>query len=157
MGEFPKPGPEHTKLRRLTGAWAAQIKYFPAPDASPHESTGEFLSRMDIGGFFLSRDMNFGLQGYQGRGLIGYDPFQKAYVGTWVDSTSPIIYRTTGGFDARGVFCETSEGPDADGILVRTRMTTEMIEPNQMLFRMYHCGASEWLALEIAHTRRRFV
>jgi hypothetical protein len=159
MVEFPKPGPEHQKLRRLTGAWAARIKYYPTPNGTPQESTGEFLSRMDIGGYFLCRDVNFGMQGFQGRGLTGYDAFQGKYLGTWIDSTSPIIYQTVGHFDARGIYCETSKGPDADGTLVHLRLTTEMLDPNQMLFRMYRLddAGAETLVLEIEHKRRRFV
>jgi hypothetical protein len=159
MVEFPKPGPEHQKLRRLTGAWAARIKYFPAPDAPPIESTGEFLARMDFGGYFLCREVNFGMQGFQGRGLTGYDPFQGTYVGTWVDSTSPSIYQTKGHFDERGNYCEISEGPGPNGTVLRTRLTTELVDPNQMLFRMYRLtdAGEEVLALQIEHTRRRFV
>jgi Protein of unknown function (DUF1579) len=159
MVDFAKPGREHDRLRRLTGAWTARIKYFPAPDAPPQESTGQYLARMDIGGYFLCREMNFGMQGYQGRGLTGYDTFKGAYVGTWVDSTSPLIYRTEGHFDERGVYCETSEGLDADGTLIRLRLTTEMLEPNQMLFQIYSLDDAglETLTVRIEHTRRRFV
>lgn len=159
MREFAKPGPEHQRLKRLTGVFAARIKHFAAPDASPQESSGEFLARMDIGGYFLVRAMNFGMQGYQGHGIIGWDPFAKRYVGTWIDSTSPIIYRTDGQFDERGRFCETSSGADPDGIQRQVRLTTEIVDQNQMLFRMFHLGddGKEWLVLEIEHTRRKFV
>jgi hypothetical protein len=114
---------------------------------------------MDIGGYFLCREINFGMQGYQGRGLTGYDAFRGAYVGTWVDSTSPLIYQTEGRFDERGVYCETSEGLDADGKRIRLRLTTEMLDPNQMLFRIYGVddAGAETLMLHIEHTRRRFV
>jgi hypothetical protein len=169
MSDFPKPGPEHQRLKRLTGAWAASIKYFPGNGAPPEESHGEVLARMDLGGYFLCRDINFGLAGYQGRGLTGWDAFQNTYTGTWVDSTSPIIYQTRGHFDERGIYCETSEGPDANGEVVRIRMTTEVVDPgtaasdgpNKMLFRMYRLldkqGDREEMSLEITHTRRRFV
>src|SRR4051812_24496959 len=110
---FAKPGPEHARLKHLTGAWAAQIKHYPTPGGEPVESAGEYVARMDLGGYFLCREMNFGLQGYQGRGLTGFDPLRGLYVGTWADSTAPLIYHTEGQFDARGVFVEVVEGPDA--------------------------------------------
>ena len=158
MREFPKPGPEHQKLRRLTGAWAARITRY-RPGEPPLESTGEFLARMDIGGYFLCREVNFGMQGFQGRALTSYDAFQRAYIGTWVDSMSPIIHRTRAQFDDEGTYCETSEGPDADGMLVRHRLTTEILGPNQMLFRMYELSEAgeETLCLRVEHQRRRFV
>ncbi len=159
MLELAKPGPEHQRLRRLTGAWKARIKYFPTPGAKPEEITGELLSRMDIGGCFLCREINYGMQGYQGRGLTGWDAFRGAYVGTWVDSTSPLIYRTEGNFDTRGVFCETSEGPDVDGTILRLRLTTEMVDPNQMIFQIRRKmdDGTEALILQVEHMRRRFV
>lgn len=157
-GSFDKPGPQHERLRSLTGAWSARIKYYPSPGADPIESTGEFLSRIDLGGYFLLREMNFGLQGFQGQGLTGYDVFQQAYVGTWVDSTSPIIYQSVGHFDEGGSFHETMGGPGPDGKPTKLRAVTEFFDKNRMLFRMYLLeGSKESIALEIEHTRRRFL
>lgn len=151
------PTAEHEMLKKLTGAWSARIKRFEAKGARPIESTGEFLARMDLGGLFLVRDMNFGLQGFQGRGLTGWDPIQRAFVGTWVDCASPIIYRTVGHFDERGRYCEESTGPELDGTQVRVRLTSEIVDKDQMIFHMFHGEKDEeYLALEIEHTRRRF-
>lgn len=158
MGEFPKPGPEHQKLKRLTGAWTAHIRWWEVPGGKPHESNGQFQARMDLGGYFLCREMNFGMQGFQGRGVVGYDPFKRQYSGIWLDSEGPLLYPTIGNFDEQGAFCEMSEGPGPDGAIVRTRMKTEMPDPNQMLFRMYRIAddGSESIALEIEHQRRKF-
>jgi hypothetical protein len=153
------PTAEHQMLKRLTGAWSAHIKRYEPGSTKAEESTGEFLARMDLGGLFLHRDMNFGIQGFQGRGLTGWDPFQKAFVGTWVDSGGPIIYRTIAQFDERGVYCEESSGPDLDGTPVRVRMTTNIVDKDQMLFQLFHGVENSeeyYLALEIEHTRRRF-
>lgn len=151
------PTAEHLQLKRLTGAWSARIKRWERRGGPVHESTGEFLARMDVGGLFLCRDMNFGLQGFQGRGLTGWDPFEKAFLGTWVDSASPVIYRTVGHFDASGRYCEESSGPDEQGNPIRVRMFTTVIGKDQMLFQLFHGeGDAEYLALEIEHTRRRF-
>lgn len=152
-------GAHHQMLRRLTGAWTARIKHYVPGQAAPVESSGEFLARMDVGGQFLCRDVNFGLQGFQGRGLTGYDPFEKAFVGTWVDSESPIIYRTLGRFDEKGIYCEESEGRGPDGGFIRVRMTTEVVGRDEMLFQMFHTdeAGEERKILEIEHMRRRFV
>jgi hypothetical protein len=151
------PTAEHLALKRLTGAWSARIKRYESRDAKAHESTGEFLARMDLGGLFLVRDMNFGMQGFQGHGLTGWDPFEKAYLGTWVDSLSPVIYRTVGHFDEAGRYCEESTGPDLDGLPIRVRLVSTIVGKDQMLFQMFHGeGDAEYLALEIEHTRRKF-
>jgi hypothetical protein len=156
---FAAPDEHHAALRRLTGAWSAQIRYFEAPDAPPVERTGEFLARLDLGGYFLFRQINFGMQGFQGHGVTGWDPFKKSYVGTWADSESPVIYGTEGAFDERGnVFTETSEGPDADGTMLRLLMITEIVDDTHATYRMFRTDrGSHELQVEILLTRRRFV
>ena len=151
------PTAEHDRLKRLTGAWSARIRRYESRGAKALESTGEFLARMDLGGLFLVRDMNFGMQGFQGRGITGWDPFAKGYVGTWIDSASPFIHRTSGHFDEAGTYCEESSGPDQDGNTILVRMCTTIVGKDQMLFRMFQGeGDAEYVALEIEHTRRRF-
>lgn len=156
---FAPPDENHAALRRLTGAWAAQIRYFEAPGAPPVERAGELLARLDLGGYFLVRQVNFGMQGFQGNGVTGWDPFQQRYVGMWADSESPVIYATAGSFDARGnVFTETSEGPGPDGANVKMRMVTEIVDDTHATYRMYRTDrGTDELQVEILLTRRRFV
>ncbi len=159
MGDFPKPGPEHQRLHALTGVWKTRTKEYFLPGEPPRESMGEFLARMDLGGYFLCREVNYGLQGFQGRGVTGYDAQRGLYVGTWVDSTSPWIHHTEGHFDEGGNYCERSRGVDHDGSILRMRLETERAGPDDMVFRMYCVAADgvETLAVEIEQTRRRFV
>ncbi len=79
---------------------------------------------MDIGGYFLCREMNFGMQGYQGRGLTGYERVQgrlRRHVGRF-DLAAHLSDRRP--LRRARAYCETSEGPDADGTLIRLRLTT---------------------------------
>jgi hypothetical protein len=118
----------------------------------------EYAAKLDLGGYFLARDFDFGGQTFVGRGLTGYDPYQKKYVGVWVDSGSPAVYHTEGAFDAAGkVYTETSEGPDPHGKPLRMRMTTEGTDKDRLLFKMYRLDDSggETLLTEILHTRRK--
>jgi len=159
MAVFAPPDENHAALRRLTGAWSAEIRYFETPGGPPVVRAGEYLARVDLGGYFLFRQVNFGMQGFQGHGLTGYDPFTKKYVGTWADSESPIIYATQGAFDATGkVFTETSVGPDADGEPVTMLMISEMVDDNRATFRMFSGeGEGKVMLLEVLLTRRRFL
>lgn len=159
MSVFAPPDENHAALRRLTGAWSAQIRYFDNPGGPPTERTGEYLARVDLGGYFLFRQMNFGMQGFQGHGLTGFDPFKKKYVGTWADSESPVIYATEGTFDTTGkVFTETSVGPDPNGRDVSITMITEIVDDTHATFRMFAGDSAEKTqVLEVLLTRRRFV
>src|SRR5262245_13935796 len=99
--DFPKPGPEHEKLKQMAGMWEGQIKASFEPGKPAQEGKGEYTSKLDLGGFFLMGEVKSHLAGmpFQGRALTGYDPFKKRYVGVWVDSMSPGIYTTEGSFD----------------------------------------------------------
>lgn len=130
MFEFTRPGPEHERLRVLTGVWDSLVKFYADPGIPPEESRGEYVAKLDLGGYFLARDIDFGGQTFVGRGLTGYDPYKKRYVGIWVDSGSPAMYHTEGTFDATGkIYTETSDGPDPQGRPLRLRMTTEVTIP----------------------------
>jgi hypothetical protein len=158
MFDFPKPGPEHERLRLLTGVWDSQVRFYYQPAMPPEESQGEYTAKLDLGGYFLARDFDFGGQTFVGRGLTGYDPYKNKYVGVWVDSGSPAVYHTEGAFDESGtVYTETSEGPEPHGKPLKMRMTTEIKDENHLLFRMYRVGddAKETLITEITHTRRK--
>jgi Protein of unknown function (DUF1579) len=158
MFEFPKPGPEHERLRALTGVWDSQVKFYSQPGTPPEESNGEYAAELDLGGYFLARDFAFGGQAFVGRGLTGFDPYKRKYVGVWVDSGSPAVYHTEGAFDASGrVYTETSEGPDPHGKPLKMRMTTEVTDRDHLLFKMYRVGddGTQTLITEIIHTRRK--
>lgn len=155
---YPKPGPEHERLRSLTGVWTARILAWPTLGGDPVESTGELQTRMDLGGYFLSREMNFGLQGFQGRGITGFDPRRGVYVGTWADSRSPLLHPTEGHFDDNGVFHERTHGSYPDGTPFQMRMTTTILGKTKMLYemRLVQDDGEEILILRIEHTRRTF-
>src|SRR5262245_59436987 len=124
--DVPKPGPEHEKLKQLTGEFDAKVKLH-VPGAPAQESKADYKARLDVGGLFLVSEYNGKLLGgnYQGHGLVGYDPHKKKYVGVWVDSMNPSIYSVEGAFDKSGkVFTEAMEGPDPAGKPMKMRMVT---------------------------------
>lgn len=161
--EFPKPGPEHEQLKRLAGEWDALVKcQMPASDgsSSTQESKGEYTAKLDVGGYFLVTEFkcHLGGQAFHGRGLNGYDPFKKKYVGVWVDSMSPSVYMLEGAFDESGkVYTETMTGPDPQGKPMKMRMTTEIQDNEHLHVKMFGPGdgGKETLMMEIAYTRKK--
>jgi hypothetical protein len=158
--DFPKPTAEHDLLKQMAGVWDAQIKCTFEPGKPPQESKGEFSAKLDLGGFFLVTEIKAELAGmpFQGRGLTGYDPFKKKYVGVWVDSMSPALYTIEGSFDKSGkVFTEMMEGPDPKGKPMKMRAVTEVKGNERMQFSMFARGddGKESLMMEIAYTRKK--
>src|SRR5881628_181564 len=91
--EMQKPQEEHRKLHALAGKWRAEEKLYPSPwDPKGGSAIGRFEARVDLGGFFVIADYaqeRDGRESYRGHGVFGYDPRQKVYTMSWVDSMDP--------------------------------------------------------------------
>jgi hypothetical protein len=95
---------------------------------------------------------------FTGRGLDGYDPARKKYVGVWVDSMSPAPLVSEGTFDAAGkVLTMTGEGFGQDGKPNKYRMVTEYKDKDHFVFTMNVANADgkEAPAFTITYTRRK--
>lgn len=152
--EPPKPGPEHEKLKQLEGTWDAILKM------GPEESKGTMTWKMDLGGLWLVSEFEgeFGGQKFTGKGLDGYDPIKKKYVGVWVDSmsTSPMIAEGTYDKDGK-VQTMTGEGPGPDGKPMKHKMTTETKDKDTLLWAMFGPGpdGKEGPMMSITYKRRK--
>lgn len=156
---WPKPGPEHEALKQLAGDWDAKVKC-TTPDGEVQESTGTYSAKLDVGGYFLITEFKGKMLGmdFQGRGINGYDPFKKKYLGAWVDSMSPSIYHIEGEFDKAGkVFTEKMEGPGPDGTPMKFRMITEIKGKDTLVQKMYMAGpdGKEMMGMETTYTRKK--
>lgn len=152
--EFPKPGPEHEKLKELVGEWDAVM------DVGGQKSKATATFKSICGGMWVASDFegDFGGLPYQGHGLDGYDQAKKKYVSIWVDSMSTAPMQLEGTFDAGSkmvVMTGTSTGPEGEPQKVRT--TTEMKDKDHMLFKFYmvESGDPETPVFTIDYTRRK--
>jgi hypothetical protein len=163
MYEFPKPGAEHQTLAMLAGDWNSEVRFYFDAASEPMVKAGTYQARLDLGGYFLRREFlvdlddagEFKALAFHGYGLTGYDPFQRKYLGVWVDSGSPALYFTEGSFDASGdIYTETSRGPDATGKPMTLRMVTSRHGENRLKFNLFRLdgGANETLITEMEHT-----
>src|SRR6266545_6480874 len=166
MYDYPQPGQEQERLGRLTGQWDSHVKFYFQPGAPPMEKMGRYTAKMDLGGYFLNREFEVALDDagdfkrldFHGRGLTGFNPYERKYLGVWVDSGSPAVYHTEGSFDDTGdVFTETSEGPDPEGRYMRMRLVTEVLDEDHQRFRISQliAGGEERLVTEMIHTRKK--
>jgi hypothetical protein len=153
-----EPGPEHKKLATRVGTWDAVLET-TGPDGQTSKSKGVATMTMACGGLWLVEDFHgdFGGMKFHGHGLTGYDPAKGKYVGTWVDSMTPMLMLVEGSFDKDGkVMTSTSMMPGEDGKPVKTRMVSTSKDANTTVFEMFVPGpdGKEQKAMTITYTRR---
>ncbi len=123
---LPKPGPELDVLKADVGTWDVEIKSWTGPGA-PTISKGKETNRM-LGGFWLLVEFQGNMMGldFQGHGTYGYDAKKKQYVGTWVDSMSPLKMEMVGSYD-KNTKTLVYEGmaPGLDGNPAKHLLTTK--------------------------------
>ena len=88
--QLPQVSDQHKLLHKDVGTWDAVLKIFPQEGADPIESKGTEKNELLPGGMWLISQFKgevFGMP-FTGVGTVGYDPVEKKYVGTWVDSIS---------------------------------------------------------------------
>jgi len=133
--EFPKPGPEHEKLKTLEGTWDGVGK------SDGHEMKGVMTFKMDLGGLWLVSEFKSEFApgvSFLGRGFDSYDTVKKKYVGVWFDnmSTRPMV--SEGDLDAAtGVMTHVGEGPAPDGTSAKYKMTSKRTGDDTMTWSMF--------------------
>lgn len=151
----PKPGPEHAQLKTLEGTWDTVMTV-----ADGKKSKGVAIYKMECGGFWLTSDYKGDFEGapFQGKGLDGYDPAKKKYVGVWVDSmlTVPMIMEGTRD-ESTKTTTMTGEAPGPDGKPMKMKGVTKETDNNHMTFDMYMTGpdGKETKGFTIEYTRRK--
>jgi hypothetical protein len=92
--EAMTPGEAHKQLGYFVGTWATETKmWMQGPDAPPEITKGTSTMKYILGGRFVQQEMKSTMMGkpWLGIGLLGYDNFKKAYVGSWVDNTATAL------------------------------------------------------------------
>jgi len=110
--DFPGPGREQALLKQqFEGDWDAVSRRSEGGKARESKAT-ESVKSVD-GGYWLLLDFKGDMGGkvYTGQGTLGYDPYKKKYLLTWIDSKSPVALWAEGDADADGrTFTFASEG-----------------------------------------------
>jgi hypothetical protein len=109
-----QPGEHHKLLDRTVGHWTTQTKLWFTPGQPPVESTGTMDAAWILGGRYLEsihKGQMMG-QGFEGRGIDGYDNASGQYVSTWMDNMGTGILMLTGKADASGKLTVTGDFVD---------------------------------------------
>jgi hypothetical protein len=104
MQKAGTPGPEHEKLRALTGAYDVSVKFWSDPAAPPEEVSGKSDMKMMFGDRYHVQEFTANMMGqpFNGWGMMGYDNAAKKWFSLWIDSTSTALYRGEGTVDKSG-------------------------------------------------------
>jgi hypothetical protein len=159
--EMPAPGKEHAWLKALEGVWDVHCKFTMAPDQAPVEMKGVETARVGLGGFWLTAEFKGEMAGapFEGRSTLGYSPFKKKYVGTWIDGMVPHLFVSEGELDATGkILTMTAEVIDpATGKPGKERWVTEIQDADTHTFTFYGHGpdGKERKTGEIRYTRKK--
>ena len=117
VGQEPpvvEPSQEHKWLAQFVGDWTTDSKGTAGPGQPPMECAGK-LSSKKLGEFWVLNEMKGDMVGTPMNGMqtIGYDETKKKFVGTWVDSMSPFMWRYEGTLDKSGkVLTLEADGPN---------------------------------------------
>jgi hypothetical protein len=152
---------EHELLKQDVGTWDTEIKVWPSPDAEPIASKGRETSKLLPGGLWLETRFEGMMASTPcvGVGTWGYDPAEKKYVGTWVDSMTPHVTYITGEYDPKTrTMTHTSEGRDpATGEKFTRKSTLRYMADGTRLVEAYATGPDRqtWKTIEVKYTLRR--
>lgn len=98
-----QPTAEHELLKAMVGDWNAKMKLYHTPGAEPEVNECTETVELLPGGMWVTSRFEGKIMGmpFSGIGTSGYDPTEKKYVGTWVDSMSPYMQTIKGDYDAK--------------------------------------------------------
>jgi Protein of unknown function (DUF1579) len=160
QAQLPQVSDEHKLLHKDVGTWDATMKIWPQAGAEPIESKGTETNELLQGGMWLVSRFKgeiFGMP-FSGMGTVGYDPIDKKYVGTWVDSISPHLTIMKGEYDAATKTMNTiAEGRDFEtGQVTQSKHITRFVDENTRTFEIHakEEGGKERKVMEIQYKRR---
>lgn len=108
-----KPAKDQEWLKQLVGEWDIQFKIYMQPDQPPMESVGTDSVRT-VGDHWVVTETKTTMMGapYTGIHSLGYDPLNKRFHGTWIDSFCGTLWVYKGTLnDAGDALTLETEGP----------------------------------------------
>jgi hypothetical protein len=157
--QMPQPTKEHEWLQRFVGEWESDVEInMPGQPTMNHKGTER--AKM-IGGFWVVSDIESGSteMPYSLRVTVGYDPDQRKYIGTWVDSMSTNLGKYEGSVDAAGniltLYTEANCPMQSTGP-IKFKEVTEFKGPDQKVFTSSMLGENgEWTTILTVNARRK--
>lgn len=136
--EMPKPTKEHQWLDRLVGEWDSAGEITMEPGEEPIKSKGTETIR-SLGGFWTIAQGEGECMGQKISTVmtLGYDPESKKYVGTWVDSVMPTLWKYEGTVDESGnklTLLTEGPSPEQPGKICKFKEVMEFKDDDHRVF-----------------------
>lgn len=93
----PQLTKEHKFLQRNLGVRSGTMQMYSEPGAAPLEMPFKETNTAVHGGLWVQSEFEVGP--YQGRGMTGFDPIRKKFVGTWTNNQTPYLAVMEGTYD----------------------------------------------------------
>lgn len=136
----PAATKEHELLKHDVGTWDATMKIYAAPGEEPAVSEATETNELLPGGIWLLSNFKGEIMGmpFSGHGVTGYDPVEKKYIGTWVDSMSPYLMTMEAEYNpATKTLTGFGEGRDpASGEMVKYKQISRKVDDDTRTFEM---------------------
>lgn len=111
--EAAPPSAEFAWLQQLVGEWTIDVEASMGPEGEMTQMLGSESVRT-IGSQWVFCEGR-GEQNQHSAMTLGYDPAKEKFVGTWVDSTGPMLWVYSGQLDeTRKILALDAEGPSFD-------------------------------------------
>lgn len=109
------PEKEHEFLKRFIGDWETNVEALMGPEQPAVKCTGRIQGKM-LGDLWIINTVKSQMGDVTVEGLqtIGYDPVQKKYIGTWVDSMMNHMWKYEGTVKGDEITL-SAEGPSLEG------------------------------------------
>ena len=151
---------EHDILQKDVGTWDATTTVWMSPNAEPVEFRGKETNELLGGLWVVSRfEGDLGGMPFTGSGTMGYDPIEKKYVGTWVDSISPFLTVMKGDYDpATKTLTMAGDMRDAtSGKLSTAKQIARFVDDDTRVFEMHVPGETGELfkMMEVEYKRKK--
>jgi hypothetical protein len=156
----PKATEQHKLLQKDVGTWDAVVKVWPMEGAEPVESKGVEKNELLKGGMWIVSRFEGAAGGmpFTGVGTFGYDPIEKKYVGTWVDTMTPHLMVSKGDYDENTkTMTMTGEGRHPDsGEVYESKQISRYVDDDTRVFEFHIPGkdGKHWKMMEITYQRR---
>jgi hypothetical protein len=150
---------QHELLKKDVGTWDTAGKIWPGPGAAPIVSQGRETYELLPGGLWLVSRFEGTTAGmpFAAVGTWGYDPAEKKYVGTWVDSMTPQIMTFKGDYDpqTKTMTRMSDRRNPATGATIKFKTITRYVDDDTRLFEMYLIlpDGQPWKTMEIEYKR----
>lgn len=158
--EYATPGKMHKGLEYFAGKWTSKTKYWMKPGGEAMETTGTSVAKMIMGGRYLKTVNKGKMMGmdHTGMAIVGYDNYNKKFVGTWLDSAGTGLFPYEGTLDSTGkVRTDTATWDEImSGGKHDVRMVTTILGKDTYKFEMYmkYPKMKEFKSMEMVYTRQ---